>query len=142
MLPLIVGSIIDIVGKIFDKVIPDKSAADKARVEFMLMAQSAEFNLALEQIKTNSIEAANTNWFVAGWRPAIGWICGIALGYTYIILPFMQFFVYAYGNAAMAAQLKMLPVLDLGQLMPILLGMLGLGAMRTWEKIAGAEGKR
>jgi hypothetical protein len=139
---MIVAPILEIVGKIFDRVIPDKAAAEKAKMEFMLTAQSQEFSLALEQIKVNTAEAASTNWFVAGWRPFIGWICGVALGYTYLILPFMQFLAYTFGTPELISQLSQLPTLALAELMPILLGMLGLGALRTIEKVKDTEGNR
>lgn len=138
----IIGPLIEIAGKIFDRVIPDKAAADRAKQEFIVTAQTQEFQLILEQLKINVEEAKSANWFVAGWRPFVGWTCGVALAYTYIVLPFMQFFVYSLGSPEVVESLTLLPVLDLGQLLPILLGMLGLGALRTWEKLKDSEGNR
>lgn len=137
-----IPAIIDIAGRIFDKVIPDKAAAEKAKVEFFAAAQAHEFQLMLEQIKVNTAEASSTSWFVAGWRPFIGWTCGFALAYTYVLLPFLQFFVFTWGSVDMVNKLSRLPALDLAQLLPILIGMLGLGVMRTYEKTAGSESKR
>ena len=134
MLPILLPALISIADKIFDRVIPDKAAAERAKTEFFAAAQSQEFSLMLEQIKVNTAEAASTNWFVAGWRPFIGWTCGFALAYTYVLLPFLQFFVYTWGTVDMVNKLSRLPALDLGQLLPILIGMLGLGVMRTYEK--------
>ena len=139
---MFIPAIIDVAAKIFDKVIPDKAAAEKAKSEFFAAAQAQEFSLMLEQIKVNTAEAASTNWFVAGWRPFIGWTCGVAMAYTYILLPFLQFGVITFGSLEMVAKLKGLPALDLGQLMPVLIGMLGLGVMRTYEKTKGSEANR
>ena len=138
----VLGPLMEIAGKIFDRVIPDKAAAEKAKTEFFAQAQSQEFQLMLEQIKVNIEEAKHPNMFVAGWRPFIGWTCGFSLAYTYILLPFLQFVVYTFGSVEMVKKVAMLPALDLAQLIPILVGMLGLGVMRTWEKIKDAEGNR
>lgn len=139
---MIIPALLEMAGKIFDKVIPDKAAAEKAKMEFLAAAQTEEFSLMLEQIKVNIAEAQNPNMFVAGWRPFIGWICGSALAYTYIVLPFLQFLVYSFGTGEMVKKVAMLPTLNLEQLVPILIGMLGLGVMRTFEKVRGAEGHR
>lgn len=132
---MVIPAIVSIVGGILDKVIPDKAAAERAKAEFFAAAQQQEFALMLEQIKVNTAEAASPNWFVAGWRPFVGWVCGVALAYTYIILPFLQFFIYTFGSTTMINTLSRLPKLDLQDLLPILLGMLGLGVMRTYEKV-------
>jgi hypothetical protein len=92
--------------------------------------QSQEFSLALEQIKVNAEEAKSTNWFVAGWRPAVGWIGALALGYAAILEPVARFFatvLFKYGGA--------FPVIDTTITMQILFGILGLGAARTIEKV-------
>lgn len=142
-LPLVLLSpLLDIAGKIFDRVIPDKAAAEKAKAEFLATAQTEDFQLMLAQIQTNAAEAASPNWFVAGWRPFVGWVCGVALAYTYIVLPFLQFGVYTWGSLATINTLARLPKLDLTDLLPILLGMLGLAGYRTLEKVRGAEGNR
>jgi Holin of 3TMs, for gene-transfer release len=91
------------------------------------------------QMEINKQEAASTNWFVAGWRPFIGWVCGAAFAYTYVFLPFSQFLVFTFGNTEMINQLNLLPKLDLGVMMPVLLGMLGLGGMRSFEKSNGSQ---
>lgn len=135
MAPLVVSGLMAIAGQIFDRVIPDKAAAEKAKQDFLAVAQTNEFALMLKQIEVNIAEAGNPNVFVSGWRPFVGWTCGVALAYTYIILPFMQFFVYALGNPETIKQFARLPKLDLSDLLPILLGMLGLGIMRTYEKV-------
>jgi Holin of 3TMs, for gene-transfer release len=88
------------------------------------------------QIEVNKQEAASPSLFVAGWRPWIGWTCGMAFAWAFVLQPLLTFALAAAGH-------KMdLPTLDLSQMMPVLLGMLGLGAMRTYEKIQGAPGSK
>lgn len=86
---------------------------------------------AEDQIEVNKQEAASQSAFVAGWRPFIGWVCGGAFAWTFVLQPFMAFFLAVFGKHLT------LPSLDLSNLMPVLLGMLGLGAMRTYEKVQG-----
>jgi len=142
LLGLVAGPLLDMAGKIFDRVIPDKAAAERAKLEFAAVAQSQEFQLALEQIKVNLEEAKHPSIYIAGWRPFIGWVCGFAFVYSYILLPFLLFVVYALGSAEMITQLGKLPRLELAEMLPVLFGMLGLGGMRTAEKVKGAEGNR
>ena len=94
-----------------------------------------DFSLLLEQIKVNTAEAQSGSLFVGGWRPFVGWVCGVALAYTYILHPFLQFVVYAWGDPTTVNKLSKLPVLELAELLPILLGMLGLAGYRTFEKV-------
>lgn len=129
MNPLILGPIFDIAGKIFDRVIPDKAAAEKAKQEFAAAAQTQEFQIQLAQIAVNAEEAKSTNWFVAGWRPAVGWIGAFGLGYAAILEPVIRF------AAVVAFDYKgAFPVLDTNITMQVLFGILGLGAYRTFEK--------
>lgn len=83
------------------------------------------------QGEINKIEAMNPSWFVSGWRPFIGWVSGMALAYNYVLRPFLEPLYKIYYSDLM------LPILDLGELMPILLGMLGIAGMRSYEKIKG-----
>lgn len=97
-------------------------------------------NAALQQQnRINEIEAGSASFFVSGWRPAIGWICGFGLAFEYIIRPLVQWII----NIARAGQVVALtlPGLDLGLMVPLLAGLLGLGTMRSVEKIKGAAGR-
>lgn len=134
MSPLI-APILGIVGQIFDRVIPDKAAAEKAKLEAAAAMQSQDFQLALEQIKVNQEEAKSTNWFVAGWRPAVGWIGAFSLGYAAILEPLIRFTAQV-GLGYKGA----FPVLDNSITMQILFGILGLGAYRTVEKVKKGGG--
>ena len=142
ILGLIAGPLLDMAGKVLDRVIPDKAAAERAKLELAAIAQTQEFQLALEQIKVNVEEAKHPSIFIAGWRPFIGWTCGFAFVYSYLLLPFLMFLAYLFGSPETIAQLTKLPTLDLGAMLPVLLGMLGLAGMRTAEKVKGAEGNR
>ena len=132
-----IGSIADFAGKVIDKIFPDKTAAEAAKLEmFKLQQQGAlqevqnDFQLMVQQIATNLEEAKNGNLFVSGWRPAVGWVCASALAYNYVIMPF------AYWAAkSFFPQVAPLPILDMGELMTLLFGMLGIGAMRSFDKI-------
>src|SRR5687768_12306471 len=128
--PLLLPAILGIADKIFDRVIPDKAAAEKAKSEFAAVAQTQEFALAIEQIKVNVEEAKSTNWFVAGWRPACGWIGALALGYAAILEPVLRFV----AKVAFDYQ-GVFPVLDTTITMQVLFGILGLGVARTVEKV-------
>ena len=111
--------------------IPDPLAREKARAE----AESSLLSLLGQQqqgqVETNKIEAASNNIFVAGWRPFIGWVCGVALGYTYIVAPFWAWWLTLYHPG------EMMPSLPVDNLFELVLAMLGLGGLRTFEKIKG-----
>ena len=84
----------------------------------------------LAQIATNRSEGRHASKFVAGWRPMIGWICAIALANNFLVLPYVGVWTDA------------VQPLDMSVMMPILMGMLGLGTMRTWERLSGKERQR
>ena len=134
MNPLLLGPIVEIAKGIFNRVIPDKAAAEKAAQEFASAAQTQDFQLALQQIMVNMEEAKSTNWFVAGWRPAVGWIGAFGLGYAAILEPLIRFFatvVFGYKGG--------FPILDTTITMQVLFGLLGLGAYRAYEKVKGGS---
>jgi hypothetical protein len=129
MTPLL-APLLGIFSTVIDRVIPDKAAAEKAKLEAAAALQTQDFQLALEQIKVNTEEAKSASVFVSGWRPACGWIGAAALGYASILEPFARFIAkvgFDYNGA--------FPVLDSNVTMQILFGILGLGAYRTVEKV-------
>jgi hypothetical protein len=147
MFPL--AAILGIGSKLIDKFIPDPAQAEQAKLKLLEMQQSgdlaqlaAETDLAKLQIQTNVEEAKNSNIFVSGWRPAVGWCCAAAFAYSYVLLPFAQFLVFTFGTTSMAEQLALAPKLELSEMMPVLFGMLGLGSLRTVEKVKNVEGNR
>lgn len=108
---------------------PDKTEEEKAKL-------AAAFALVQGQLDANKTEAASTNWFVAGWRPFVGWVCGMGCAWNWVGLPVANFVTTYAGHP-----LSLHPA-DLSEMMPLLIGMLGLGAYRTAEKLQGAEGNR
>ena len=106
-----------------------RRAAAEREIQAKLTDSLAQVDLA--QLGINKVEAAHRSMFVAGWRPFIGWTCGVALMYTYVLQPILVF------GLAQAGYLVELPKMDLGELMPVLMGMLGLGGLRSWEKVKG-----
>lgn len=124
--------IINLVGGILDKFITNKADAEKAKLELLVAAQSNEFNLALKQVEVNVEEAKHQSVFVAGWRPFLGWVCGIALCYHFVGYPLMNWFIEIYKPDFVA------PELDTSALMELVIGMLGLAGLRTFEKVKNA----
>lgn len=125
-LPLL--ALLDIGSKILDRVIPDKAAAEKAKLELLAAAQNQEFSLALEQIKTNQEEAKHASIFVAGWRPFIGWTCGLGLFWNFLGYPLATWAVVVWHPAFTP------PALLSDNLMELTLAMLGMAGLRSWEK--------
>ena len=115
----------DVIGRFLPE---DKEAKAKAEreIEAQLTTHLAKIDLA--QLDINKTEAAHRSIFVAGWRPFIGWSCGIALCWTYVATPILHFVLAQTGH------LVELPAMDMSQMMPVLMGMLGLGGLRTFEK--------
>ena len=116
---------------LLDKFIEDKDQKTKLAHEISTMAERHAQELAKGQLEINKAEAQSRNIFVAGWRPFIGWTCGVAMAYNYVIHPIMIFVL------AQLDYLVALPALDLGEMMPVLMGMLGLGGLRSFEKYKG-----
>ncbi len=116
------SALIGPVSAILDKVIPDKDLREKLSHEIATMADRQ----MSAQIEVNKVEAAHKSLFVAGWRPAIGWICGFALLYSTILSPIIGIWFTV-------------PAVDSSLLTTVLMGMLGLGAMRTAQKVKGVQ---
>ena len=131
---LAIGPVASLLDGLLDRIFPDKVAQAKERQEFLLKAQELDMQLATAQAAINQQEASSSSIFIAGWRPFVGWICGIAFAYNFVVLPFMLFFATLAGK-----DMSHLPQLDMGSLLTVLLGMLGLGTMRTAEKITGCD---
>jgi hypothetical protein len=126
-------AIVEIGARLLDKVIPDKNAREKAHAELFRAAQDQEFQLSLAQIEVNKVEAQHSNWFIAGWRPAVGWTCVVGLIYNFILYPLLLWFVAVTGASIQP------PPMFSDNLMELVLGMLGLGALRTYEKFKGVN---
>ncbi|MEZ6933585.1 holin family protein [Aeromonas sp. BC14] len=135
-------SVFDLIKTGIDKIWPDKTEADKAKaalaqaeLQGALKEMEVQWENANAQIKVNEQEAASTNIFVAGWRPFVGWVCGSAFAWTFVLQPIVVTVFAAVGHPIDQNQL---PKLDFSQIQPVLYGLLGLGAMRTYEKLKKA----
>lgn len=117
---------------LLDKFIPD--ADEKARIahELATMSEKHAQELALAQIEVNKAEAASGSLFKGGWRPAVGWVCAIAFAYHFILKDLIVF-----GCAVAGVEIPDLPEFDMGTLLTVLGGMLGIGSLRTYEKQKG-----
>jgi hypothetical protein len=116
------------------------SGEEKADAKFRITQLAAAADIA--QIEVNKQEAKSGLLFVSGWRPFVGWTCGSALAWTFVVSPIVNsiaFYVAEFtGNTI---DMSGLPTFDLAIMMPVLLGMLGLGSLRTYEKVQGVERK-
>ena len=128
----LLGKLVDPVSNILDKVVEDKDQKARLAHEIATMAERHAQELAQGQIEINKEEAKSRNIFIAGWRPFVGWTCGLALFWHFLGLP-VTLFVTGWFNL----QHPPLPEFDMQSLMTVLLGMLGLGGMRTFEKFKG-----
>lgn len=131
-------TLIPILGNVLDKILPDPAAAAAAKLKMMEMAQAGELaqlaadtDLAKGQLEINKAEAQSSSVFVSGWRPAIGWCCGAAFAWNFVGLPVAMFLSAYFGKPITLAPA------DLGEMLPVLLGMLGLGGLRSFEKAKG-----
>jgi hypothetical protein len=122
--------------QILDKFIEDKDQKMALAHEIATMAERHAQELAKGQLEVNKTEAASKSLFVAGWRPFIGWTCGLGFLGNFILIPLGNF------GLAVAEVDIVIPMIDTSQMMPVLMGMLGLGAMRTVEKVQKVSRER
>ena len=127
MLNLLIGPITELLSK----VIPDKTERERLAYEISTLAERQAHEQVMSQLEVNKTEAGHMSLYVAGWRPFIGWSCGIAMAFNYIGVPVIETVSVINGTP-----LTINP-LDLEVMMPVLLGMLGLGGMRSYEKRNG-----
>ena len=130
MIP-IPSAILPVAETVIDRLVPDKNAKSKAMREMEKALVDAHAKGMLGQLEINKVEAGHRSIFVAGWRPMCGWICAAALGFHFIVAPVVQWAGTIGGWH--------LPIteFDMSSLMTILLGMLGIGGMRSFEKFKG-----
>ncbi len=130
-----VTSVLDVGKSLIERLIPDPKAKAEATQKLLEMQQSGDLAVIAAQSKINEIEAASPNMFIAGWRPAVGWVCVLGLAIT-VFSPLLSW------GAALAKHPVTVPPIPMDALMTLLIGMLGLGGMRTVEKLQNAEGRR
>ena len=119
---------------LLDKFIEDKDQKNALAHEIATLAQKQAHEAQLAQVEVNKQEAQHRSIFVAGWRPFVGWVCGIALAYHFVLAPIILFSVSITG-----VQLPELPSFNMETLTTVLLGMLGLGGLRSFEKYKGVS---
>lgn len=137
MIPVI-ASLIPILGSVLDKIIPNTAERERAKAEITLkLAENETEILKLfaaqdqGQIEINKEEAKSNSLFVSGWRPAVGWICAFGCAWAFVLKPVLEWAVKLAGSTAA------LPVFQTGELMSLLMGLLGMGTLRTYEKFKG-----
>ena len=124
----LVAPIADIIGK----VVEDKDKANEIAYKINTLAEKQAHEIALAQIEVNKIEAQSSSLFKSGWRPFLGWVCAAAFAYHFIMQPLVVFALAYMGFAPID-----LPEFDMGSMMTVLMGMLGLGGLRSYEKTKG-----
>ena len=117
--------LIPAVSSILDKVFPDKTEADKAKARLLELQMNGELQQIVGQIEINKTEAANSNLFVSGWRPSVGWVCSAALAYEYLVRPLLTTF------GVVAAPI------EVDTLNALLFALLGIAGLRSIDKIKG-----
>lgn len=130
---------LDIGSKLIDRLWPDPAQRDAAKLELLKMQQSGELaqltadtEIAKGQLAVNAAEAASGNLYASSWRPTVGYACVVGLVYSFLVQPLLPWFAALAGHPVAP-----LPELDTSVLMTLLLGMLGIGGMRTAEKVKG-----
>lgn len=132
MIPLI-SALLPGLFKIVERFLPE----DPAKAQEMQMELIKQINqLDMSQMEVNKTEAGNPSVFVSGWRPFIGWVCGAALAMNFLLFPLLEWACALYGNPVK------FPTLEMTELIGILMGMLGMGGLRTFEKIKGVARKK
>ena len=132
----IIGDIINAVKDLAGEVIVDKDKKNQIEFELEKLRIEADERFHEElmgQIEVNKIEAQNPSLFVAGWRPAVGWVCVAGLGWTFVLSPFAEMMAGWFGYVGQ------MPLTDTETLLVLVTGMLGLGAQRSFEKLRGVQ---
>lgn len=138
MNPLLIGPLLEVGRSIINKIWPDPAQQAEAQMKLLQLQQQGEFKeleanlqLMIAQIEVNKAEAQSASTFRGGWRPFIGWVCGLGLGYQFLIRPLANgaFTYFGHGSP--------MPDLDTSTLMALVTGMLGFGGLRTFEKFKG-----
>ena len=116
------------ISNLLDKVIPDADERYRLANEISTLATRQANEIAKAQIEVNKSESQSGSIFIGGWRPATGWVCVLGFGINFLVIPLTNLYLSVTANPLLV------PTLDVSQMMPVLLGMLGLGGMRTVEK--------
>ena len=131
----LISSLVGPVSDILDKVVTDKDLKEKLSHDIATMAERHAHEVVKAQIEVNKTEAQHHSMFVAGWRPAIGWVCCLGMAGNFLIIPFVNMALELLETGVVV------PMIELDLMMPELMGMLGLCAMRTVEKVKKVDRK-
>ena len=130
-----ISAALDLGTTLINKIFPDPAQAADAKLKLLELQQSGQLAIMTAQTDINKTEAANSSVFVSGWRPAIGWVCALALAYQYLFKPLLTW-------GATVAGYNLPPMVGLDDnLWQLMMGMLGMGGHRTFEKIQGVASK-
>jgi roadblock/LC7 domain-containing protein len=130
-IPAIVTALLPALGTLVDRLIPDKAEAEKARNQLEAQLVTAANAAAMAQVEVNKVEAGHSSVFVAGWRPSIGWVCAAGLAWAFVLAPIASWALVVLGIKAE------LPAIQFDHLFELVLAMLGIGGLRTFEKLRG-----
>lgn len=119
---------------IIDKIVPDTAAAEKAKLELAVLRETGELQLMLAQANTNLEEAKHASIFVAGWRPFIGWIGGFGLCWAFVVQPMITYLFVMAG-----VEVPPMPEMHIQELLSLVMALLGVAGMRTYEKFKGVH---
>ena len=131
MNPLLIAPIFDVAKSLIERWFPDPAKKAEAEAAWLAMTQEQEFKKIIAQLEVNAKEAASPHMFVAGWRPFVGWCSGLGFLYATIGQPILAWVALMNGTVEP-------PAIDVDLLLTVLGGMLGLGTLRTYEKVKGA----
>lgn len=134
MNPLFLTPLLEIGSQLISRMFPDPAAKAAAELELLKMTQAGDLNVILEQLKINAIEASSPSIFVAGWRPFVGWTCGFGLVYATILHNILEWI-------SVVQSWPIPPAVDTDTLIYVLGAMLGIGGLRTLEKVRGVAAK-
>jgi hypothetical protein len=126
-----ISAALEIGNTLINKIFPDPAQADAAKLELLKLQQSGELAVMTAQTDINKEEAKSTSLFVSGWRPFVGWVSGSAFALHFLLLPISNFILVANNHK------EVVLAFDMQTLLTVLMGLLGLGGMRTYEKVQG-----
>jgi len=130
-----ISAVLDLGNTLITRLFPDPVQADQAKLELLKLQQSGELATMTAQTDINKEEAKSSSVFVSGWRPFVGWVCGSAFALHYLVIPIANFVLIATGHKEVVLSF------DMQTLLTLLMGLLGLGGYRTYEKVQGVASK-
>ena len=130
-----ISAALEIGNTLIQRIFPDPAQAAEAKLKLLEMQQNGDLAVMTAQTDTNKIEAASSSVFVAGWRPFVGWVCGCGLAYVAIVEPIARLIATLLGYTGA------FPAIDTTLTMQVLIGLLGMGGLRSLDKYNGVASK-